>query len=240
MARRTEVEMMVDVLAGLEGSQATVKVLAGLLGWDPEKTNRVAKKASADLGLPVSIAKGSVVKYRGREHGSSVGIYADVSKVLVKRFGPEKMGYRDTEVFDTSRSGKRGAGVWTHPDLVMVANPKRRSSADEPRRLHAIEVETEDGFDLRSVYQAHAQGRGANYSWVFGSKQPTVSKSDWDRVLWTAHKLGVGLVTFVKPHLMSTWTIHVQPDFAEVSPDERTAFLTQTMNRTDIEAIGDW
>jgi len=105
MARRTDVQMMVDELAGLDGSQATVRKLANLLSWDLEKTRRVAEKANSDPALPVSIAKGSVVKYCGRELGSSVGIYADVSKVLVNRFGPEKMVYRDIVVFDTSRSG---------------------------------------------------------------------------------------------------------------------------------------
>ncbi len=192
MARRTNVEMIVDTLSGLEGSQAAVRKLAELLNWDPDKARRIAEKAAGDPSLPISIAKGSVVKFRGREVGSSVGIYADVAKVLIKRFGPEEMNYRNIDVVDTSRSGTRSAGVWSHPDLVMAANPARRSSATEPRRIHAIEVETEDGFDLRSVYQAHAQGRGANYSWVFGSKQPGVEKNDWLRVVWTAKELALG------------------------------------------------
>lgn len=239
MARRTDLQLMIDELAGLDGSQATVRRLAGLLNWDVEKARRVAERGNEDASQSIYIAKGSVVKYRGKERGSGVGIYSDVMKVLVNRFGP-KMGYREIEVYDTSRSGKRGTGVWTHPDLVMAAYPRRRSSASEPRRLHAIEVETEDGFDLKSVYQAHAQGRGANYSWVFGNKQPGVSKSDWDRVLWTADELGVGLVTFEKPHLMSTWTVHFEPTHRETEPDERKAFLEQTVSAEGIEHVGDW
>ena len=240
MARRTDLQLMIDELSGLEGSQATIRKLAGLLNWDVDKVRKVAERGNADPALPIYVAKASVVKYRGAERGSSVGIYSDVMKVLVNRFGPEKMGYRDIDVFDTSRSGKRGTGVWTHPDLVMVANPRRRSSASEVRRVHAIEVETEDGFDLKSVYQAHAQGRGANYSWVFGSKQPFVSKGDWDRVKWTAEDLGVGLVTFEKPHLMSTWTVHFEPEFRETTSVERAGFLEQTVSAAGIEAIGEW
>lgn len=240
VARRTDLQLMIDELAGLDGSQATIRKLAGLLKWDAEKVRRVAEKGSSDPTLPVFIAKASVVKFRGSEIGSAVGIYADVAKVIINRFGPERMGYRDIDVVDSAKSGKRGSGVWTHPDLVMAAYPRRRSSADEPRRLHAIEVETADGFDLKSVYQAHAQGRGANYSWVFGSKRPGVSKGDWARVLWTANELKVGLVTFEKPHLMSTWTKHFDPVFRETTLEDRADFLKQTVSAANIELIGDW
>jgi len=240
MARRTDLELVIDTLTGIDGSQATVRKLATLLNWDVDKVRRVAEKGNSDPSLSVYIAKASVVKYRRSERGKLVGIYADVAKVISNRFGPEKMGYREITVIDTAKSGTRGTGVWTHPDLVMAAYPKRRSSAHEQRRLHAIEVETEDGFDLKSVYQAHAQGHDANYSWVFGSKQPDVSKSDWDRVLWTVQDLGVGLVTFEKPHLMSTWTKHADPKFTETNAEQRAGFLKQTVSAANMELIGDW
>lgn len=240
MARRTDLQLMIDKLNELDGSQATIRKLAGLLGWDAEKARKVAERGSNDPTVPMSIAKASVVKFRGSELGASVAIYADVAKVIISRFGPEKLGYRDIDVVDSAKSGKRGSGVWSHPDLVMAAYPRRRSSANEPRRLHAIEVETADGFDLKSVYQAHAQGYRANYSWVFGNKQPGVSKSDWERVLWTADELGIGLVTFEKSHLMSTWKLHLEPEFRETDAEERGDFLLQTVSAANIERIGDW
>lgn len=103
-------------------------------------------------------------------------------------------------------------------------------SSSEPRRLHAIEVETAAGFDLKSVYQAHAQGRDANYSWVFGNKAPGVEKSDWNRILWTAEELGVGLVTFIKPHAFGTWTTHREAEHKNTSPEERDMFLERTLS----------
>ena len=93
-----------------------------------------------------------------------------------------------------ARGGSRGWGTWTHPDLVVSADPRRRRSRSEPPRLHAIEVETAEGFDLKSVYQAHAQGRGANYCWVIGAFAAGVTDYEWDRALWTAKELGVGIV----------------------------------------------
>ena len=230
MARRTDLELLIDTLKSQPGEQASPLRLAGLLGWELDKVGRVATKGNESQSVPVFIAKGGVIKHRGSERGASVGIYADVARVITTYWGPREVGLRNIDVIGTSRSGTRGGGVWTHPDLVVAADPARRKSQDEPRRLYAIEVETEAGFDLKSVYQAHAQGRDADYSWVFGRKSPGVEKSDWDRVLWTAQQLGVGLVTFIKPHAFGTWTTHHTADHKGPTLDERELFLERTMS----------
>jgi hypothetical protein len=237
MGRRTDLQLLIDALKAQPGEQASPRKLGEWLGWDADKVRRIAVKANADPSTPLFIGKGGVIKHRGSERGASVGIYADVAHVIETSWGPKEMGLRDIDTIGTARSGRRNGGVWTHPDLVIAANPPRRKSQDEPRRLHAVEIETADGFDLRSVYQAHAQGRGANYSWVFGSKAPGVEKADWDRILWTVHELKIGLVTFTKPHVFSTWVTHRQADFKEPKRGERNDFLERTMNSSDREAM---
>ena len=231
MARRTDLAMLIDALKSQPGEQASPPRLAGLLGWDQAKVRRVARTGNDSPSVPVFIAKGGVITHRGSERGATVGIYADVARIITTYWGPRTMGLRNIDVIGTSRSGKHGGGVWTHPDLVVAADPTRRKSQNEPRRLHAVEVETAAGFDLKSVYQAHAQGRDANYSWVFGSKEPGVEKSDWDRVLWTAQQLGVGLVTFTKPHAFGTWTMHHMAAHKEPTLNERELFLNRTMSK---------
>jgi hypothetical protein len=238
MARRTELQLLIDALKAHPGEQASPRRLGEWLGWETDKVRRVADKANADPSTPLFIGKGGVIKHRGSERGAAVGIYADVAHVIETSWGPKEMGLRDIHTIGTARSGRRNGGVWTHPDLVIAANPPRRKSPDEPRRLHAIEIETADGFDLRSVYQAHAQGRGANYSWVFGCKTPKVEKADWERILWTVEELGIGLVTFTKPHVYSTWVTHRRASFKESTQDERRAFLERTMNAPDRDFLG--
>lgn len=231
MGRRTDLELLIAMLRAQPGEQASRQRSAALLAWDEAKVVRVATKGSDDPAIPIYIAAGGVIKHRGSERGASAGIYADVARVITDYWGPRKLGLRNINTFDTSRSGRRGEGVWTHPDLVVAADPRRRKSSSEPRRLHAIEVETADGFDLKSVYQAHAQGRDANSSWVFGNKAPGVEKSDWNRILWTAEELGVGLVTFTKPHAFGTWTTHREAEHKDTSAAERGLFLERTLNR---------
>ncbi len=229
MGRRTDLALLIEALKTQPHEQASPKKLAGLLGWELDKVRSVAAKGNDNASVPVFIAKGGVIKHRGSERGSTVGIYSDVARVITAYWGPRVLGLKNIDVIGTSRSGARSGGVWTHPDLVVAADPARRKSQDEPRRLHAIEVETADGFDLKSVYQAHAQGRDANYSWVFGSKAPGVEKSDWDRVLWTAEELGVGLVTFAKAHAYGTWTTHHKAELKEPTLKERAMFVDRTM-----------
>ena len=47
-------------------------------------------------------------------------------------------------------------------------------------------------------------------------------------------------VTFEKPHLMSTWTKHFDPEFTETTPKKRADFLKQTVSVANIELVGDW
>lgn len=236
--RRTDMQLLIDTLNEHPGQQASPRRLAELLGWELEKVKRVAEKGDASPFVPLFIGKGGVIKHRGSEGGPVAGIYSDVARIIRDHWGPKELGLRNIDTIMTSRGGTRSEGVWSHPDMVVAADPARRESQQEPRRLHAIEVETAAGFDLRSIYQAHAQGRGANYSWVFGNTTPGVERADWDRVLWTAEELGIGLVAFEKPHAYGTYRVHLVAEHRRPTADEREAFLQRTMSslvRSDFE-----
>lgn len=238
MAKHTDLERLTDILKSQPGHQASVQRVGGLLGWEIEKVQRVATRGNDDATVPVFVARGGVLKYRGSEVGASVGLYGDAARIIRQYWGERALRLRNIDVIVTAHSGRRGAGVWTHPDLVIAADPARRDSADEPRRLHAVEVETAAGFDVRSVYQAHAQGRGADYAWVFGNKAPGVDPVDWERVTWTAASLGVGLVTFEKPHSYQTWTTHLKAARQQPSAKDRDTFIGQALGEHNRKQLG--
>ena len=229
--RRTDVQIVIDMLRQQPSNQASPRRLAELLGWDLTNVQRVTSKANQDGGDAIHIGRGGVIQHRGTERAAN-GLYSDIARIIADYWGPRALGLRNITPIHTARGGSRGEGVWTHPDLVVAADPKRRNGQSEPRRLHAIEVETKAGFDLRSVYQAHAQGRGADYSWVFGSKKPEVSPKDWERVVWTAKDLGVGLVTFAQPGSFGTWITHGEAAHQEPTPDERAQFIERAVGKT--------
>ena len=233
---RTDVDILTGALCSFANDQASVAKLGEALDWDVDKVRRVVARAET-AGSPVFVGKAGVIKYRGSEIGSSVGLYSDVQRVIEHYWGERTLGLRNVRTAQVAHGGTHGGGVWSHPDLVMAADPKRRDSADEPARLHAIEVETTAGYDIRSVYQAHAQARGANYAWVFGCR-PETATTHWKRVMWTAEELGVGVVTFTRPHAFGTWITHREADRLQPTDDDRRVFVAQVIGATSRDELG--
>lgn len=223
MSRPSYEAVLIEKLAKEPKGQASPRRLAELLNWPIERVQKVvnATQRSAQLHS----GPGGVIQYRGDERNSDNGLYADVNRVIKTYWAARHFDLRNVDVAVTAKGGTRGSGNWRHPDLVIAADPSRRSSRDEPRRLHAIEVETEPGFDIKSVYQAHSQGYGASYSWVFGNLQPGVERRDWDRVIKTATGLGVGVVTFEKAGSFTTWKTWVRAERRIPTPEERAEFI---------------
>jgi hypothetical protein len=220
--RRTNVNILVDTLQNYPKEQASKRSLAAELGWDIDKLTRVIEQAKDDSTRPVETGPNGVVRYRGSERGKQVGLYYDVARVI-ERYWAGQQGLRDPHVTRTARSGKRKLGVWSHPDLVLQALPQRRRHRDDPPDIHSIEVETYSGFDIRSVYQAHAQGRGADYRWVFFATAPKVNPP-LDRIMWAAEELGIGLVEFDRAGASTTYSLLLDADRAEPTSDDRQVF----------------
>jgi hypothetical protein len=231
MSRRTYAQVLIDQLVEYPKNQGSVRRLAADLAWDEDKVERVVTAAMHEPSTPVERGPGGVIRYRGSETGVTPGIYYDVERVIQDYWAP-KRGLRGARVEITSRSGCRGAGVWCHPDLVMSALPARRRNRDDPPHLHSIEVEVNTGFDIRSVYQAHAQGRGANFSWVFFASSEA-SSPNFERIEWAAEELQIGLVEFTKSGSSSTYRVRREAEPRDVEKEDREIFCENT-------GFGDW
>lgn len=91
------------------------------------------------------------------------------------------------------------------------------------------------GFGIESVYQAHAQGRGADYSWVLFQRGVDLEGSDhpdWDRILWAAKELGVGLVGFTNSSSARTWKVEREPKRRDHTKAERRRFHETVLAQT--------
>lgn len=229
MGRRTDPQILVDHLRGQPNNSASPERLSAITGWPADKVARAIQRGVKDPYLALHIGRGGTVQFRGEEASAQPGIYNDVARIITSYWGPRELGLRNTTVAFSARGGTRGWGTWTHPDLVVSADPRRRRSQSEPPRLHAIEVEAAEGFGLKSVYQAHAQGRGANYCWVIGAFAPGITDYEWDRVLWTAKELGVGIVEFDRPGAYGTWHTHLHAEFKTPSQKLRQHFIDITL-----------
>ena len=231
---RSDVGKLCGAIARHPNQQCTMTVVRG---WPPEKFDRVLANALADEAACVSMLPGGrSVSFRGRENlggTNGVGLYRDVSRIIETRWAPDRH-CRDIEMHATARLKQRSGRQWVVPDLVMENHPGRKAHPDVAKLIQTFEVETAGGFGLQSVYQAHAQGRGADLSWVVfqrGADVKSTDHPDWDRILWSATQLGVGLVGFVKSTSVKTWKVEREATRRRYTKAEREAFLETVLAR---------
>ncbi len=235
---RSDVGKLCRAIAGHPNQQATLKVLRVELGWPPEKFERILAKAlEDDTACVFKVSSGRSVSFRGSEHlggASGVGLYRDVSRIIETRWGPQRH-CREIVMHATARLKQRSGRRWVAPDLVMENHPGRKSHPDVEKLIQTFEVETASGFGLESVYQAHAQGRGADFSWVLfqrGVDVASTDHSDWERILWAATQLGVGLVGFSKSTSVQTWKLEREAKRRDHTKAERQAFVETVLGRS--------
>jgi hypothetical protein len=233
--RRTNVELIAAALDQFNNQQASRAKLQQFLGWDDQKFTNALERAFAEPAQRITTGPGGVIKHRGSERFSAggVGIYSDVSRVISDYWAPNVLKAREIEMRITARGGRRGAGQWTHPDIVMLAFPGRRANRTDPKFLHAIEVETHDGFDIRSIYQAHAQAQGADFAWVFTFANAIDKGDRYDRIHWAAQEIGVGLVEFERPGSSTTYKTIIKAERLEPDPVRRSAFINRVLGESD-------
>ena len=231
MGRSTDIERLQKLIGEQPDQSIAKREINGLLGWDLVKAQRVLDRALADPACDIQMVKGGKsVLFRGSEHrGGSrgTGLYNDVAKQLEGTWG-KRQHFRDVEVHFTSNAKLREGHEWLRPDLVMECHPGKRTDPNQPKRLHAIEVEVARAFGLRSVYQAHAQGQGADYRWVMfrrsGPDPDRPNNGDWDRIEALAKELNVGLVGFAKATSADTWVTYREARWLKPSERERAVF----------------
>lgn len=226
---RSDVDKIIELLSQ-HGHQTSKSRILEYYGWDSARLDRALKRAASE-DRQLETVRGGHVVYRGSERGSRGGVplYRDVTNALENNNAKRLLGWTRATPFDTARAA--ASGEWSRPDLVIAAHPIRKSSANAPKLLHAIEIEQANGFKIQSVYQAHSQARGADFAWVFAPAFALTKSRDSDRILWAAGKLGVGLVTFERAGNRSTYRCETKARFLDPDPADRARFVTILLDK---------
>ena len=218
MNAQTDEGKFIRALCRMPFNKASFATLAERLGgkWTPELVRTKAKELDRKDSSAVFVVKGGV-QYLGVENCADPGLYKAVERGIKPKWA-KSVGIPRPEVEPTFRLFSK-LGPWTRPDFVISS--RRVISGAGVTQFHALEVEQHAGFDIKSVYQAYEQGRGADFSWVFftGSLK---SGDEWTRIIRAAKELKVGLVHMPKATVPSGWktllrsrTSHPKPTSAE-------------------------
>jgi hypothetical protein len=224
VSQPTNLEMVCRVLKNQEGQTATRENLYALMcdefkPWERSVFEERLASYIDDDACPIAAVKGpgDKVRYTGSERGGGdlgSGLYLAVEGVLRANGIPQTRS-ANREVFMTANKRSGTNEVWTVPDMVLECFTKSAGSPEPTAVLHTFEVEPEAGFSIQSVYQAHAQGRGADYSWVLfdrgGQSDAPLPELGNERINWAAIELGIGLISFSKPSVFSTWKLIRKP-----------------------------
>lgn len=140
-------------------------------------------------------------------------ISSESAKTL-RLFGTLSKDAKHLRVIETGKRAGPEYGTNTRPDIVVGAKISLKS-----RRplLHNIEFQGKNTsgistFTTSDIAQAFTCGRGADFSWVMIHKSARKFKKDrdyvqWERTLWFAEWIGVGIITYSDPALVSTWNL---------------------------------
>ena len=136
------------------------------------------------------------------------------SRIVLIAFGHEGVKALNVRALETGQRAGPDHGSNSRPDIVVGAYT---SSSMRRPVLHNIEFEGRsisggNTFSISDIAQAFTSGRGSDYSWVMIHKSARCFKNDkrygeWEKVLWFAETLGVGLILYSDPRLVATWTI---------------------------------
>lgn len=231
LVRISDLERLKAYLAK-QGGKATCAAIEQAFGWSSDKLADLVT-ASAGHVKRANLGRAAGVALIGSERGQrgSVPLYRDVRRVLETTWA-RAQGWQAAKALDTALNGKADTGVWSRPDCVLAWYPARRRSPGELPTLSSYEIEAPGRFDIRSVYEAHAHGFGADYSWVVffrpdASSVVEVPHPDWARILAAAKTCGIGLLSVTNSGNATTWRIERPAD--RRTDGEREEFVRRAL-----------
>lgn len=191
----------------------TLAQIRRAVDWDSSHPDRRAQIKFVSGGRGLRLVENSERVGLGQgAKGEVVRAIRAESRFVLDTFGHKDAQARNVRALETGRRAGPEHGVNTRPDIVVGAY--LTSSMWRPI-LHNVEFQGRNTsgrntFTTSDIAQAFTSGRGADYSWVMIHKSARFFKNDknygeWERVLWFAEKLGVGLILYSDPRRVATW-----------------------------------
>ena len=192
----------------------TLAQIREAVDWDSSHPDRRAQIKFVSGGRALRLVENSQRVGLGQgAKGEVVRAIRAESRIVLSTFGHKGEKALNVRAIETGQRAGPEHGRHSRPDIVVGAY-----TSGSMRRpiLHNIEFEgrsTSGGntFSISDIAQAFTSGRGADYSWVMIHKSARRFKNDknydeWEKVLWFAGTLGVGLILYSDPRRVATWT----------------------------------
>jgi hypothetical protein len=172
-------------------------------------------------------------------------LYRPVHDYLEQRFRdrikPPFGEIRSISKVIANTTGGAAAGLWSRPDLCLVAFWRYKYGINWHFSLHSFEVKTKVGCDRRAVYEALSHASMVNYThlvWHNPAWDPSDQQCGDMHERCMSH--GVGLITIGNPANVDTFSIRVPARYHETSGDAVDEFLETRLDSEDREQLLEW
>jgi len=135
---------------------------------------------------------------------------------------------------------KKTGGVWTRPDLSLVAIHTFTYIPGKTIELVTFEVKPADDFRIEGVFETAAHSRAAHRSYLMihtPNGKPDTDK--FQRLGSKCERFGLGLIIFRKPHDWETFETVQEAERRNPNPADVNAFIKNVMHKQCQERISE-
>lgn len=171
-------------------------------------------------------------------------LYRPVHDFLQQRFqGRLRPTYGDLRPITavTARSGGNRSGVWSKPDLCLIALWRQKYTLSWNFDVHGFEVKTQTGCDPTAVHEAH------NHTALVHFAHLVWHNPDWSDgdlrcadILKRCSRYGVGLIVFSDPTNVDTFAIKSEARRHEPAGDAIDDFVETRLSKLDRDKLLSW
>lgn len=164
--------------------------------------------------------------------------YLDV--VFKERLKPIYGDFRHLSAI-TSNTGGANTGIWSKPDLCLIALRRAKYGLQWDLDLHGFEVKPEGKCTVQSVHEALNHSSLVHFTHlVWHCAQYDERDANCRAVADRCNSYGVGLVTLSSPSDLRTYAIRAAARRHAPEPDFVDGFLETRLAPSDRERLAGW
>jgi hypothetical protein len=242
-----------------DGTPVGNKRLREQLGWDPthyfDVRDRLVERKILSIGRgrggsayrvkPVSVTKTAeqprpapAPQYRREKD-----LYKPVEEAL--RDGWSKtLRHHNYLVQITGAQGRKATGgVWTRPDITVVAVDTYAYVPGKFLEVITYEVKAAGNWGVAGVFEAAAHSRFATQTYLLlhapGGRE-SIKGEDLERLQEECARFGIGLGLFQDPSSYDTYDFLVDPERRQPNPAETDRFIEQQLSPANKKLVSAW
>ena len=250
MPKRSFEDTLLNMIPG-DGTAIGNMTLIKKLGWDEDRYWSVRDHLVNDGKIALGKGKGgsifkSVVKRNRKKRISKAynnerDLYKPFHDVILSKFIKDKK-IKKFVIQITASQGRRSTGIWSTPDVVLVAVNTYSFIPGKVMDIISFEIKTINNFDVTGVFEtaAHSKYATKSYLSVYLPSGWNDANQEFERIKSECERFGIGLIYFTCPTDYATYDTLVQPKRGNPDPNDMDAFISSHMSDRNKKEIGEY